>query len=637
VAEAKEAHAARHYEEAIARWKDALSARPGHLNAGRGLARSLVAAGSTDKAGKLLRRLVRENPKATGPLRDLARLCLRNGEIDQALECTRAGLELAPSLVGMRLLHSQALVRENALEEAEQVLDRIIAEGKGGVAALSLRSNIAWKRRDYEEASQWLARVVKKDPSRYAARFRLARALIELRRLDEAESILEKLVEDRPKYPLAWLGLGLVAFRSGEFALAEKRYRTLLEIAPSHRLGRLTLARLFQMLQRTDEAEALFLESVDQESPGPAYLGLAKTAEFRGDYAVALDFWTKAREIMPERDQPYRGQARALIALHRFQEALEPIARVAELRPEGLSPWLLTQQALQEADEAGVRIELDAHFRLGRTQRVALSGAFLKDPHSDYSRASDRLLADRKRVSTPDDSRPSVVLVCSVHRMGDLDNALRQLQQQDYEPCEVMLVLHGLQLSTADVQMRWSSNKTLRVLHCPGAAYLGECLNLAIAESQGEIIFKFDADDLYMPNYTTDMAMALRLYGADVVAKCAFFVYLEQTDSLILNRGSLSYIEAPFVPHGTGSTICAHRSVFSAIHFQEEQPVGEDVSFYRRCMRKGLRIYYADPFNHIVIKKREKDLHTWKIFDEEVVDRDALLIGRRVDFQLAER
>ena len=214
-----------------------------------------------------------------------------------------------------------------------------------------------------------------------------------------------------------------------------------------------------------------------------------------------------------------------------------------------------------------------------------------------------------------------------MHRPGDLDNALSQLSRQTYPNAEAVIALHTTEIEEADIRSRWSSPRPLRVLLCDHLGNLSQVLMAALAASDGDIVLEIDADDIYMPNYATDMVATMAYFGADVLGKLGHFRYYEASDGLYLHNPNSISCRA-YRP-GSGPTIGARRDVANTIGFDERYVCGMDNDFYRRAIAGGYKVFHGDPFNHVVIRRTDTSIHTWRRNDIPSIPMDSIYIGRR--------
>jgi hypothetical protein len=233
------------------------------------------------------------------------------------------------------------------------------------------------------------------------------------------------------------------------------------------------------------------------------------------------------------------------------------------------------------------------------------------------------------------DVRPKISLICLIHRTGDLKNAAMQLARQSYQDLEILVFFHNSTISEEDFLQYWHKDHRPEFFRLDTDLPLALCRNTAIEKASGEIVIFFDADDIYFPHYVSDMARTLEESGCDIVAKYSIFIYLESIDVLMLRSPHSCNRPGDQLKVPGGSTLCCHKAVFEKVRFSSELTHGEDASFYRAVISEGFRVFYPDPFNHVVIRKSDKNSHTWKMSDEDLVSETDVIIGRRKHIRYA--
>lgn len=210
-------------------------------------------------------------------------------------------------------------------------------------------------------------------------------------------------------------------------------------------------------------------------------------------------------------------------------------------------------------------------------------------------------------------SGAKVSIVCSTYRSGQIDHLLAQVNRQSYSDLELILVLHGIEITELDqVAISSKLRVPLKIIESEEGWKLGDCLNAGVQEASGTIIAKFDDDDFYGQNYIRDSVNALNWSGAAVVGKAATYVHLKDL-GIIVRKDRAN--EHKWFHRVSGATIVARRSVFDFCQFGGTN-AGEDSAFLAAVVEKGFPIYSADRFNYMTVRTTA---HTWKIADEEIL------------------
>ncbi|MHC5560393.1 glycosyltransferase family protein [Kocuria sp. U4B] len=206
---------------------------------------------------------------------------------------------------------------------------------------------------------------------------------------------------------------------------------------------------------------------------------------------------------------------------------------------------------------------------------------------------------------------PAVSVLLCTNRPHRLDHALGSVAAQVGVDPEVVLVCHGFDPAEHDVDARAAAAglPRVRVLAAGDELSLGECLNLAVEASTGDVLAKMDDDDYYGPHYLGDQLHALSYSGADVVGKQAHYMHLAAHDATLLRFAHREHRYTDFV---MGPTIMGRREVFQRVPFAP-RTTGEDTAFLAAAADAGYRIYSSDRFNFR--QHRGTGEHTWSVSD----------------------
>ncbi|WP_315279452.1 glycosyltransferase [Kocuria carniphila] len=231
-----------------------------------------------------------------------------------------------------------------------------------------------------------------------------------------------------------------------------------------------------------------------------------------------------------------------------------------------------------------------------------------------------RVLPEKVRPRT----RPTVSILLCTNRPHRVASALQGFATQEDVDLDVVMVAHGFDPSTHEIQdaIAASGIDQVTTIAVDSELTLGECLNLAVESSTGEVLAKMDDDDFYAPRYLADLLDALDYSGADIVGKQAHYMYVESQNATLHRFGHREHRFTDFV---MGPTITGYRRVFDQIPFQRRN-TGEDSSFLAAVIEAGFSIYSADRFNFV--QRRGSDGHTWQVSDAGVLSTgDVVIFG----------
>jgi len=154
---------------------------------------------------------------------------------------------------------------------------------------------------DFTTAEEYLKRAVALQPGSAPAHYQLGRALAGLKRLKPAAEQFEAALRIDSRHAGAIMGLAAIDEGTGDYVMAERRYRDVLALGPSPRAQR-ALASLLGRQGRSAEAEKL-LTALLAADPADAdsRFEMALARSIQGDCAAAIPDFRKVLEAQPER------------------------------------------------------------------------------------------------------------------------------------------------------------------------------------------------------------------------------------------------------------------------------------------------------------------------------------------------
>lgn len=208
---------------------------------------------------------------------------------------------------------------------------------------------------------------------------------------------------------------------------------------------------------------------------------------------------------------------------------------------------------------------------------------------------------------------PLVSIILPTMRPYFIDRIVSNIGNQTYSNIECIIITQSYSKNEVDelkLKLDKYENITCKVIENNSAQNLGARLNQALQQANGEFIAKFDDDDLYFPNYLTDMMLPFKFGDWSVVGKKEGFFYLESEDKLVVKYPNQRHIDTDFV---MGATLVIRRLDLLEIGGFIEKAKGEDSDLLRRMKSSGKKIYAADPFNFIVWRSKNSGSHSWDI------------------------
>lgn len=209
---------------------------------------------------------------------------------------------------------------------------------------------------------------------------------------------------------------------------------------------------------------------------------------------------------------------------------------------------------------------------------------------------------------------PAVSVVVSTNRPHQLDHVLGQVAAQLEVAPQVVLVTHGFAAPDDLLDRARKLGLTDVLTHEADASLaLGECLNAGVERAGGDVVAKFDDDDLYGPHYLADQVRALDYSGADVVGKQAHHLLIKGIGAMLVRFPDR---EHRFTDMVMGPTLMMRRELARSLPFAARTR-GEDTHFLRRVLLAGGQIYSSDRFGFVQV--RHDGGHTWEATDAELL------------------
>lgn len=163
---------------------------------------------------------------------------------------------------------------------------------------------------------------------------RLARAdlLRELDRIQEADEAYRLLLADQPGMPQAQLGLGRCARSRGELATALAYFEAALAVEPDDHRIRLEIAAARRDLGEFEAARSATATLLERDAGNvEAWISLGRTERSAGNPQAALDAFTHAYALAPQRHPLLLELASEEQALGRYEDAERHLLKAAEI------------------------------------------------------------------------------------------------------------------------------------------------------------------------------------------------------------------------------------------------------------------------------------------------------------------
>ena len=211
--------------------------------------------------------------------------------------------------------------------------------------------------------------------------------------------------------------------------------------------------------------------------------------------------------------------------------------------------------------------------------------------------------------------QPSVSVLMPTVRPQNVARCIENFTKQTYQNKELILILNNADFDLDAIRRDAEQIPNVQVLYIDGRTTLGDCLNRGVEAASGDYVAKMDDDDLYGERYLSDSILAASYSGAEVVGKGTHFVYFESLDTTAFYERTAEHTFMSFV---RGATLFIRSDV--AIEFPfDSLSLKEDTNFQRAVTRAGCRIYAADRFNFLQVRRSRNTDHTTHTMDDEIL------------------
>jgi len=291
----------------------------------------------------------------------------------------------------LRVLAAEVARRLTDLDEARTHVAAALAADETNSRALLLRADIALDEGDYAAALLDLEVLRAAESDASVVRNRLGVALLELGRYEGARAELTEATRLSNASPDAWINLGRLERRVGDFraaftafdgaldisagdpdahlgrglaraalgelAHAERDFRRAAELAPNDAEPLLALGDLLRDLGRVEEGIEIYREAISRESADPAsWLKLGNALVMNGEPALGVRAFTEALDRAPALPPALNGLGAALMQIGRTTEAEAMLARAAQIDEADPNPLMnLALLREREGDREGAQ------------------------------------------------------------------------------------------------------------------------------------------------------------------------------------------------------------------------------------------------------------------------------------------
>ncbi len=214
---------------------------------------------------------------------------------------------------------------------------------------------------------------------------------------------------------------------------------------------------------------------------------------------------------------------------------------------------------------------------------------------------------------------PSVSAVLLTHRGDFLEHAMKQMANLTYPRLEIVLALHGDQVSEEQVARAISEHPhSVRVLRIGADVIFGTAMQLACEFADGQLITKVDDDDCYGPEHVWDLVLARMYSSAQVTGKALDFIRIESADITVFRP---AYGAEKFADFVAGGTMLLSRADLEQIGGWRPMERHIDRGLLDAFLEAGALVYRTTGLGYIYVRRGSG--HTANVSDEHFLTKNA--------------
>lgn len=340
-------------------------------------------------------------------------------KLDEAIAHYRRALDLDSNFalgyarIAMSYIRKFQITHEPAaLRLAERNSDRALQLAPDLAQSRLSRALVDLYSGKTQVAMEAMSRAQRADPANTEILMYEARAFEDLGEPVQEEAKFRSVLQQRPNFWPAYNQLGRVLYRQGRVPDALKAFQDASTVAPHVALPLANAGSMYLRLKRKDDAIEMFQKSLRAAPNEIAYLNLGGMAFEDRDYAKALDYYDKARDLNPRNHLTFRNIADCYDAMGKPSLTKENYARAADLMAEELKTnsrqggaWM--RLAFYDA-KAGRQDRVDAELQAAQER-----GA--DDVVSQFLKAQTMAVIGRKEEAV------QLVLACLTRGLSPVD------------------------------------------------------------------------------------------------------------------------------------------------------------------------------------------------------------------------
>ena len=273
--------------------------------------------GKLQDAERLYRAILQSQPAHPDANHNLGVLAVSINKADAALPLFKSALEANPKIEQFWLSYIDALIKEQQIEAAKQVIQQAKNQGVGGEKLNSLNARLA-------PISQ-IENADSSNPSE--AQLSSLLECYQNGRLNDAEKLATSITQKYPTHPFSWKVLGAVLKQTGRTTESLTAMQTSAQLAPQDAEAHSNLGATLNQLGRFEEAEASYKQAVALEPDYVnAHFNLGNTFRDLGKLDEAEASYKRAIALKCDFADAHSNLGAVLLSRGRYQEGINESA-----------------------------------------------------------------------------------------------------------------------------------------------------------------------------------------------------------------------------------------------------------------------------------------------------------------------
>ena len=249
----------RSFQQAIAQFKIALEKNPNDLEAAQLLGLSFYSVGDVQEAIPLLEKIRVRIPEAQSDTLYLLGVCyLKTQQADKARAAFAEMFGAPPGSAMAHLMLAKMMVRQKLEDRSVPEIQKALELDPRLPMAHFLLGEIYLYQTNPQRALEEFKKELEINPTVWLVYWRLGDAYTRLEKYDEAEKALKEAVWLNESFTGSYLLLGEVELKKGNLELGAGFLERALKLDPQNDYAHYSLARAYQQMGRTEEANRHF-------------------------------------------------------------------------------------------------------------------------------------------------------------------------------------------------------------------------------------------------------------------------------------------------------------------------------------------------------------------------------------------